>query len=197
MLFLLLLLLAHSFSETAWSCSVFSNATFGPDIALAEAQKRSASYIHAGLSQPWPAYKTARGGLLRGPRYCFESKETRAALTCGGKFWDALNLWRLAVGFPSEEKGHSLAWHETTSGPDPLDWKTLQPDYCYIDWSGYSGMPKTWNSKVPDDTLVISLVKNSGLSSATIGYKGINQGRNPHHMSIGDRASTNVIAHEV
>lgn len=86
MLFLLLLLLVHSFSGTAWSASVFSNATFAPDIGLAEAQKRSASYIHAGLSQPWPAYKTARGGLLRGTRYCFESKETRAALTCIGNF---------------------------------------------------------------------------------------------------------------
>jgi hypothetical protein len=197
MLFLLLLLLVHSFSATARSSSVFSYATFTPDIALAEAQKRSASYIHAGLSQPWPAYKTARGGLLRGPRYCFESKETRAALTCGGNFWNALNLWRLALGFPGEEKGHALAWQETMSGPNPLDYKTLQPEYCYINWNNYPGMPQTWNSKVPDDTLVISLVKNSGLSSATTGYKGINQGRNPHHMSIGDRASTQVIAHEV
>ena len=83
------------------------------------------------------------------------------------------------------------------TGPNPLDYTTMQPEYCYIDWSNYPGMPQTWNSKVPDDTLVISLVKNSGLSSATTAYKGINQGRNPHHMSIGDRASANVIAHEV
>ena len=55
------------------------------------------------------------------------------------------------------------------TGPNPLDYTTMQPEYCYIDWSNYPGMPQTWNSKVPDDTLVISLVKNSGLSSATTG----------------------------
>lgn len=184
--------LPATLAKEAWSCSVPSNATLVPNIALAEAQYGSASYIHGGLVEPWPAFTNRDGRRLRGVRYCFETKETKDDLRC--QFWKALGLWMSALGGPKEENGHSLTWNEANNGA--ADMKSYETFYCYKDMQ-HIGLGLVWNSKVADDTLVIRVMPESSQSSATVGYKGINEGRHPHALNIGGQASVAVIAHEV
>ena len=192
MLYKLILLLTgvyflSSAFANSWSCSVASNTTFVPNIALAEAQYGSASYLHGDLAEPWPLYTTRDDRKFRGVRYCFENKEAKAALSC--KWWAALGLWIRLLGRPGETSGHSLAWQEAGNGE--MDPKLRETYYCY------SGITSFWDKRVADDTLVIRVITDSGQSGATVGYKGVNGGEHPHSLTLGAKASVPVIAHEV
>lgn len=189
-LFLLgLVLLPQLASSGTWSCSVQSNITMVPNIALAQPQYGSASFIKADLAEPWPVLQS-RGRQLRVVRYCFETEEARNLLNC--KIQDALSLWSRGLGYPGN--GHSLAWLEVNGG------KTADPPFkyhlCYHDM-GYLGLGLKWNDKVKDDTLVIRHVGDTSESLATVGYKGINKGEHPHSLALGTHASIPVVAHEV
>lgn len=160
-----------------------------PNIALAQPQYGSASFIKADLAEPWPVLQS-RGRQLRVVRYCFETEEARNLLNC--KIQDALSLWSRGLGYPGN--GHSLAWLEVNGG------KTADPPFkyhlCYHDM-GYLGLGLKWNDKVKDDTLVIRHVGDTSESLATVGYKGINKGEHPHSLALGTHASIPVVAHEV
>lgn len=197
--FLLLLLnFAHrsnAVPKKSWGCSVSANTTLVPSVAEV-VQVGSASFIHGELAEPWPAFSTRDGRRLRGFRYCFESEETKDLLTCKGNFWKALIMWSKALGRPGEESGHSFAWQEANNGEKEVDkFKTY---FCYNDLRKISSaLGMVWNDKVPDDTLIIRAVEQSTQSRATVGYKGVNQGKHPHELVIGTKSSTAVIAHEV
>ena len=147
--------------------------------------------------QPWPAFTTLNGRRLRGIRYCFEIKEAKELLTCkGGNFWKALALWRKALDNASEASRHSLGWQEANNGE--MDNTLFKTYLCYHDLREINpALGLIWNEKVPDDTLVIRAIEDSTQSWATVGYKGINQGTHPHELTLGSKASTSVVAHEV
>ena len=125
--------LPSALAKNSWSCSVASNTSLVPNIALAEAQYGSASYLHGDLAEPWPLYTTRDGRKFRGVRYCFENKQAKAALSC--KWWEALGIWIRLLGRPGEASGHSLAWQEANNGE--TDPKLRETYYCYSDITGF------------------------------------------------------------
>lgn len=208
MLYIVLLLLfsfadpLHAFTrkEKTEGCPVYANTTLVPSIADV-VQVGSASFIRGDLAEPWPAFTARNGRRLRGFRYCFEDEATKEALTCTkdgiiGNLWKALAMWSGALGRPGEENGHSFGWQEASNGE--MDPKKYETYLCYNDLTYiHPSLGKTWNSKVTDDTLVISAVADSTQSRATVGYRGINRGQHPHSLVIGLNAKPSTIAHEV
>lgn len=186
---------SHAIAKKSWDCSVSADITLVSSVAD-PVQVSSASFIHGELAEPWPAFSTRDGRRLRGFRYCFETEETKKALTCKGNFWKALVVWSKALGRPGEESGHSFAWQEANNGEKELD--KFQTYFCYNDSRKInSALGMVWNDKVPDDTLIIRAVEDSTQSRATVGYRGINKGKHPHELIIGTKSSTAVVAHEV
>jgi hypothetical protein len=163
-----------------------------PNIALAEAQYGSASYIQGNLAEPWPIVTHPDDGRrLRTVRYCFADQKARDLLWC--RVMRAFSLWAKGLGAPaSAATGHSVGWEEAHDG-NP-DRRLRQRQFCYRDLS-FIGLDRVWNDAVKEDTLVIYAVTDSSVSSATVGYNSFDGAK--HTMTLGSHASIPVIAHEV
>lgn len=180
--------------QKCWGCSVPANTTLVPSIADI-IQVGSASFIRGDLAERWSSFTGRNGQRYRGFRYCFEDAQTKEALTCnGGQFYGAQAMWTLALGRPGEASGHSFVWQEANNGE--TDRAKYETYFCYNEVV-LEGLPRAWNDRVPDDTLIISDVADSTQSRATVGYRGVNKGRRPHELIIGLKAPAVVIAHEV